>query len=127
MKKAPKIALLIFGIVLLMGMTALVTAIALNWHSVGMSYRDIPKVVSSLAWGVTHPVSVAKECDLNSVGPTCCDKSDSLFNCASTPISTDYCNKYLYTCRVQADGHCGFDVDQVARQQKCINDKEYPE
>lgn len=124
MKRSHRKAFSFIITIVCLAIIGLVIAVAADWKKVGLTYKHIPDVV----WQITHPVKVANECIEANGGRLCCDKSDSPFNCMTTLEyrASDYCNKYHQTCRVQADGHCGWDADDLSREKQCIDNDEYP-
>jgi len=72
-----------------------------------------------------RPLTIADECER--VKEICCDKNkcgDVLPDLAWT--AQDECHAFRRTCRVQANGHCGWNADELAQEAQCIKDKEKP-
>lgn len=75
------------------------------------------------------PRTVAEGCMNGGCGgELCCDASRGGLGCMSNCVASpkNYCNRYLRTCRVQTDGHCGWDADELERDKQCVENEDFP-
>lgn len=97
------------------------------WPDVGWYlFKRVPDAISIIISEIKNPMTVDKVCMLGG-GGVCCDKNDPN-SCGSTMrlSPANYCYKYLQACRVEADGHCGWNSKEIDRERQCEDNHEYP-
>lgn len=74
-----------------------------------------------------EPVLIDNTCQVGGCGGEICGEAGKDPLVSTCEWAAHYeCYKHLKTCKRQADGKCGWNPSEVARQQQCVDKKEYP-